>query len=275
MDAAAPEAAEPQEKAEPQSETRKRPWSRVKIPTSVVVTLVGIALTAWLLPAFTHQWDDRQKARELKATVLTDMSVATSRALVGGEAIWSTPARTVNRAKLADEWARSSLSIEARLRAYMPQRIVTAWQIYVWMIDRFIAGSRGQAVAGLRSASEAILDGRDTHDVDLYKPEPRRLNPGAAFAAAGVVATTFQGPGPSFRLPSDTDAVGYKLDYYIPDGPRGRQPASSFAPEWQPDFGQVELALLRFQQELTREILSAHASGFSTSTRDLVNDLLP
>jgi hypothetical protein len=35
--------------------------SRRKVPTSLVVTLLGIALTAWLLPAVTRQWDDRQR----------------------------------------------------------------------------------------------------------------------------------------------------------------------------------------------------------------------
>jgi hypothetical protein len=33
--------------------------------------------------------------------------------------------------------------------------------------------------------------------------------------------------------------------------------------------------LVMFQQELTREILAAHAAGYSTSTHDLIDDLLP
>jgi len=51
----------------------RRQWSRVKIPTSVVVTAVGIALTAWLLPAFTRQWDDRQKEHELKTALIAEV----------------------------------------------------------------------------------------------------------------------------------------------------------------------------------------------------------
>ncbi len=46
------------------------------------VTLLGIALTDWLLPAFTRQWDDRQKARELKAAVITQVAAATAAQLV-------------------------------------------------------------------------------------------------------------------------------------------------------------------------------------------------
>ena len=68
---------------------------------------------------------------------MADIASATARALVGGEAIWADPPRKVNRAQIADDSARSSLAIEARLSTYMPGRIVTAWQIYAWMVDRF------------------------------------------------------------------------------------------------------------------------------------------
>jgi hypothetical protein len=33
---------------------------RPRVPTSVVVTVLGAALTVWLGPAFTRQWEDRQ-----------------------------------------------------------------------------------------------------------------------------------------------------------------------------------------------------------------------
>src|SRR5215213_208236 len=64
---------------------RKRPLLR-RIPTSLIVTLLGIALTAWLLPAITRQWDDRQKAHELKATLAADLASATARSLVEARA---------------------------------------------------------------------------------------------------------------------------------------------------------------------------------------------
>src|SRR6266513_667328 len=58
---------------------KKRLFNR--IPTSLLVTLIGIALTAWLLPAFTRQWDDRQKAHELKAALASQVAVATAKSL--------------------------------------------------------------------------------------------------------------------------------------------------------------------------------------------------
>jgi hypothetical protein len=53
-----------------------------RLPTSLLVTLVGLALSAWLLPAITRQWDDRQKAHDLQASLVEDMSTASARALV-------------------------------------------------------------------------------------------------------------------------------------------------------------------------------------------------
>jgi hypothetical protein len=62
---------------------RRGLWRR--IPTPVIVTLIGLALSAWLLPAITRQWDDRQKAHELKSAIVAEMAAATAPALIGGE----------------------------------------------------------------------------------------------------------------------------------------------------------------------------------------------
>jgi hypothetical protein len=116
MEAAAPEAAEPQATAEPQAEPRQRSWRRVKVPTSVVVTLVGIALTAWLLPAFTRQWDDRQKARELKAGLASDMGKSTATVLYQASASSGAPRNVVaqslvSQADIASRLRLSSLPV--------------------------------------------------------------------------------------------------------------------------------------------------------------------
>src|SRR4051812_9873136 len=88
---------------------KKRPLLH-RLPTSVVVTLLGVALTAWLLPAFTKQWDDRQKAHELKTAIVTDIASATAGAMIGGEAIWS--GKGVNNPHVAENWSLASLQIE-------------------------------------------------------------------------------------------------------------------------------------------------------------------
>jgi hypothetical protein len=79
---AASASAEPRSTPAAEAAERKR---RLRLPTTVAVTVLGIALSAWLIPAFTRQWDDRQKARELKASLVTEMAAATAAALTSGK----------------------------------------------------------------------------------------------------------------------------------------------------------------------------------------------
>lgn len=60
------------------------------IPTPVVLTIVGLVLSAWLLPAITRQWDDRQKAHAFQASLIEDMSAANARALVAAQDAFET-----------------------------------------------------------------------------------------------------------------------------------------------------------------------------------------
>ena len=242
---------------------KKRPLLR-RVPTSLVVTLLGIALTAWLLPAFTRQWDDRQKAHELKTAMVADMASATAAALIGGEAVWA--GRPVNKRRVADAWSLASLTLEARLRAYFGRDVINAWQVYSWMIDHFADGHRAQAEAALLSATN---------------PPGLRLDPGAADAAALVLVT---GGGarpenaaemskifPSFfeadpHLLLEKTAVGRLYRYLKP---------SLRAHETSLPYGKraIEATLLRFEEEIAREVLDGHAKGYSTS--DFLQDLIP
>ena len=239
---------------------------RLRVPTSVLVTFVGIALTAWLLPALTHQWDDRQNSQELKAAIVADIATATAQALVGGEAIWAKPPRPVNRAKLADDWSRASLRIEARLRAYFGPPIIAAWQIYTWFVDRFVDGRRGQARAALLAASRS-LSGNPLVGGGLVD-----LDPGAAYALAGVLsiddARLVACSCPSFETKGWQEESAFSsIVGYV--GPQVREYGRLSGPRT------MQAALVSYQQELTRELLAAHASGYSTTSRDLLNDLLP
>jgi hypothetical protein len=67
-----------------QSSGRERSWRR-RVPTALLVTLLGIGLTAWILPAFTRQWDDRQKAHELKAAIVAESASATANVLTAAQ----------------------------------------------------------------------------------------------------------------------------------------------------------------------------------------------
>jgi hypothetical protein len=239
---AAPEAAEPPETAEPKAEPRKRSWWRVRIPTSVVVTFVGIALTAWLLPAFTRQWDDRQKAHELKADLQAQIASATARALTGGESLIS-DVRTPRMAKpvapvptAVSKWSIDSLEIDSRLRSYFPANLRHAWEIYTVVMSRTVETAAGQEVA-FGSGPQPLSASEDPLPEDLL----------SAFEQAYSEFTRFF----VHRRTFSREAI--------------------FA-EYR---GEVEPALVEAEQQFEAEVLSAHLTGYSTTPRDLIHDLLP
>ena len=269
MDAAAPETAEPQEKAEPKAEPRKRSWWRVKIPTAVVVTFVGIALTAWLLPAFTRQWDDRQKAQDLKASIASQLAAATSRALLQskqaqrqaalldamhpppsevGESMGPLPAdveplrRALARrearalaaeARLEDAWLFDSVKLEAKLRAYFSPDMVRRLHAY--------------------NLTMAVLFSLATHGAIPFDEK----------RTAAILGVT-----PS-RLHRDARAI---FDRSASAPTTALDPGLSIA-----EYGYVDLTngVLETQNALVTSILNAHVNGYSPTTRDLINDLLP
>ena len=251
------EAAEPDNPG-PGAKAKRRFFRR--IPTSLVVTLFGIALTAWLLPAFTRQWDDRQKAHQVKSAIVADIAAASAHALTGGEAIWAK--RPVNRSQVADQWSLASIEIQSQLRAYFNDEVVHAWQVYAWMISKFDASDRGIEDEAFISATR----------------DPIKLNPHARNNAAAVLLTANDqyrsgGPRPSFkgREPDEIRAIG-RLRAYL-------QPALlAFRPLYGGGSGSpryVEYRLLAFEQEIAAEVLAGHVSGYSTSGLDLVRDLIP
>jgi hypothetical protein len=188
MDAAAPEALELSETVEatpellersqwlnlPTKRSRwraarktKRRWLRVKLPTSVVVTLVGIGLTAWLFPAFTRQWDDRQKVAELKASLVADMALTTGRALADaqsadatGRALAAVRAPASSRVSRpqpipgpAKDWFGASLQIRGRLLAYFGHAAVERWEL----ITKFVTATMRAAYP---SSNIPLLDAK-------------------------------------------------------------------------------------------------------------------
>jgi hypothetical protein len=124
-----------------------RRWLRVPhVPTSVILTLLGIALTAWLLPAFTRQWDDRQKERELKAALVSDIASATAETLIAT----TKEARALNEQidgepvpfdpdRLDAVWLRNNVMLDAKLHAYFASSDVdAALRDYTTMMQRMV-----------------------------------------------------------------------------------------------------------------------------------------
>jgi hypothetical protein len=133
---------------------RRRP----RVPTSLVVALLGIALGSWLLPALTRQWDDRQKAGDLKAAVVSQMATATGRALMAAQAAAAVPpderpSSGTSPAAWGD-WKVAALEIRARLDTYFGVRAVDRWALVTQYIDSALA----RAYAS-RTETFAVLPG--------------------------------------------------------------------------------------------------------------------
>jgi hypothetical protein len=232
---------------------------RLHVPRAVLVTVLGFALSAWLVPAMTRQWDDRQKEHELKAGVVADMASVSARALLGGEAVWSGQKPTAReRKQFENEWELSTLGLEARLRAYFPRSVVTGWEVYAWAVDRFIDARSPSASAALQ---DAVQSGAP-------------LDPRVADATAQLLALLPDGRGPSFgksaNTPiSDSKNISLLRKMLSPELERYEQTAP-YA-KWTA----VEKQLLDVEQAVADQVLRSHAAGFSTTPRDLIHDLLP
>jgi len=222
---------------------------------SLLVTLLGIALSAWLLPAITHQWNDRQKAQDLRAAVVADMASATAHALNGGEAIWS--GNPVDRQHVLDEWAVASLEVETRLRAYFDEKLVRAWQAYNWLIVRFDDAHTGAAEAALEEASTPTI----------------RLDASVADAIAVVfsVGNSASAHPPDFSTADGIEESGRgRLEAYV-----STDSTVGFPLEPKLKASLAENALLRLEQAIAHEVLEAHPKGYSTTAHDFFHDLVP
>jgi len=225
----------------------------------VLVTLLGLALSAWLLPAMTRQWDDRQREHELKAALVAEMASATARALVDGEAIWSgRDSSPQQRAQIGDEWVRSALSIEARLRSYFSSSVVADWQVFAWAVDRFIEGRHVSLAYSIQ----------DITDRDV------KLDAGPSGAAAELLfdGENTIGPAPNFTGDAPTDRRSMKE--HVGRLKRMLRPHVDKDQEQIARWSRLEKDLLGLEQTVADQIIASDAAGFSTTSRELLHDLL-
>ena len=162
-EAAAGEPAESARESVSPNAVRPRLWW---VPKTLLFTLFGAAISAWLIPAFTRQWQDRQKEREIKVALVSDIGDSTSDALVTSQYV-------ANRAfpggngqaeynRFSLDWARRSAQIEAKLRAYFPDNsLVDDWHDYSIVLQNdfyLLTGGAGkaQAVGTVRQYVESL-----------------------------------------------------------------------------------------------------------------------
>jgi hypothetical protein len=156
---------------------RLRPIARLlrlvrrSIPKSLLLAVLGIVLSSWLIPAITRQWDDRQKAGDLKAALVADMATATGRAVLDAQAFSYAPAGTRPPPDAVDasvkEWSVAALEIRARLDAYFGPAAVDAWEVVTTYVNATLSH------AYRRGAQPASIPGRPL--LERSAPAPGRL----------------------------------------------------------------------------------------------------
>ena len=141
--------------------------------------------------------------------------------------------------------------------------MVTGWEVYSWAVDRFISARRVSASAALPDAVSSGVS----------------LDPGVADAAAQLLVLSERtlGRGPTFAVdPSSSTAIS--------DGTNLALLRKMLSPELEryeaapmvlAKWTALEKRLLGFEQAVADQVLRSHAAGFSTTTGDLMHDLLP
>jgi hypothetical protein len=247
-------AADEQKADEKQAAEQKRPWWR-RFSTPAVATLLGIVLSAWLLPAITRQWDDQRKVHELKTSLVTEMTAATAHALTAARSSIFRARYVERRDHLGintgpvptavTDWSIASTRVDAKLRAYLSASVLNDWRAYSLLmtdvLDRVYAEegsvepeslpSLGSRIEGLRSykAVRVALKRLERRQSDFYAQRRNKTGWRRFFAASRV--------GEKYRI--------------------------------------LKRQLLLVQAEVANEVLDAHLAGYSTSARDLLRDLVP
>jgi hypothetical protein len=141
------------------------------------------------------------------------------------------------------EWIRDSLQMEARLRAYFPQRSVASWRAYSELIDMTLG-----VVTGAEQPS--LLEG-----------------PSLTTSGAGIV------PDRPFR---DLDGL-YRSRAQFGRARRSHRTrlARVSKEEFLVRLSFMEGSLPVYAEVIEQEVLAAHVYGYSTSWHDLLHDLVP
>jgi hypothetical protein len=168
-------------------------WGWLKHP--LVIALIGAILSVLIVPAFTRQWQDRQKERELKRALVADIGEAATEALTTaqfvnlnlfGLAAGQGPGgpeqqRVFNESQI--EWEIQSARIGSELRAFFPESgLGRDWQLYsetvtkaYQLVSSLRDGVRDQWVddvgAYLREHGSA-LDLKPLRDISLGGGQP-------------------------------------------------------------------------------------------------------
>jgi hypothetical protein len=201
---------------------------------SIILTLLGGVLTVLILPAVTRQWDDRQKARELKAALVEQIALTVLRSDQYIEATETTGTPEGEHPLLVD-----SLRIEAKLRTYFGPKLTTRWKV----IHR--------RILGLGELAEVVSP-----------IKTRRL---ASTDLMSVYVERYLFP-PNHELSRQDQILVNRLADNL---------LSGIEPLRVDQMWSFRADVQAIQARLADDILDADIEGFSTTSADLIRDILP
>jgi hypothetical protein len=221
----------------PAVHTRRLSPRRVSVPKPLLATVAATLATAWIFPALSHQWQDRQKAKELTAGLVTQIGSDTSAALVTSSFLTNNRFRSSGDSsrpgfnqdvfnRLYLEWRTSAAEVEAQLQAYYPNAVVEEWRDYsalVWGTYRLVTDNKSARPGTVKRLRELFKGDVPGWYIDkMERPWIDRIDPNARAA------------------------------YFY-----------------------VSQAVLARRTVVIDEMLSSRPAGFSTRPSDLLRDLVP
>ncbi|HET8653604.1 MAG TPA: hypothetical protein VFM13_13670 [Gaiellaceae bacterium] len=249
------------------------------MPTSVVVTVLVAAVSVWVAPALTRQWDDRQKARELRVAITEDVIV------IGTQAIYAAKAPRPGYKPAGDydallaQWYQQTAVLEAKLRAYFPKHIADQWARFssAYVEQAFYLAQLHLPDAQKRHVGETAKQIRRQFERlrDLPENEIAGLDEGG-FADLILYSFVFEiATGtvePQKPVDERADILLEGLASTLDTTPAKSEETVAQAEELMVEIRTVGVRELR---SLTDQLLSAHMTGFSTTRGDFLRDLLP
>jgi hypothetical protein len=114
------------------------------LPKTIFATIGITLLSAWLFPALSRQWQDRQKARELTAGLVSEIGEQTSQTLVTSDFFSAGRDPFVINGRFSQHlfnqldlnWRKANAQVEAELQAYYSDTILDRWKTYARLVQK-------------------------------------------------------------------------------------------------------------------------------------------
>lgn len=235
----------------------------------LAITAVSALAAGWLLPAFAHQWQDRQKERDLKRELATELDRDVTRTLITAQLLMTRAfpeAQTANVRRAEYQRALpTERSARARYLGALERERAAGTEGFVRRLsDWFVTRSVTRSTLGTHFPDGDLADRwieYANHVTAYVKLASGRVSPGESRAS-------------SLHRLSEYLKGEPRRDWSVLERPPRRVEPRAL-PEYAGAAGYLAGTLLLRKNDFVEEIQRSHAAGFSSRPRDLLEDLLP